>query len=184
MRYWLLTNTTYGTWLPGSRRGSVTAVRDRRPGEAVSPHRARHNQPGETWEPPIVGLERSARSKLKGPPVFLTGAQATVLLRQFQETAAHRGWKLLAVAIMANHFHIVVAVADDPDPRKMLVDFKAYGTRALKREFELPRSGKWWTTGGSKRKLPDARAVESAVHYVLFKQPNPLAVWSPESGIL
>ncbi len=113
---------------------------------------------------------RAAQSKLKGPPVFLTGAQAAVLLGQFQETATHRGWKLLAVAIMANHFHVVVA--DDPDPRKMLADFKAYGTRALNREFELPRSGKWWTTGGSKRKLPDRRAVSSAINYVLNKQPN------------
>lgn len=179
MRYWLLTNTTYGTWLPGSRRGSVTAVRDRRPGESVGPHRQRHNQPGEAWEPPIAGLERAAQSKLKGPPVFLTGAQAAVLLGQFQETATYRGWKLLAVAIMANHFHGVVAVADDPDPRKMLADFKAYGTRALNREFELPRSGKWWTAGGSKRKLPDRRAVTSAINYVLNKQPNPLAIWSP-----
>ena len=31
MRNWLLSNTCYGTWLPGDRRGSVTSVRDLRP---------------------------------------------------------------------------------------------------------------------------------------------------------
>jgi hypothetical protein len=27
-RYWLLTSTTYDTWLPGDERGSVTRVKD------------------------------------------------------------------------------------------------------------------------------------------------------------
>ena len=37
MRSWLLSNTMYGTWLPGSSRGSVTSVRDLRPGEEPTP---------------------------------------------------------------------------------------------------------------------------------------------------
>jgi hypothetical protein len=31
-RYWLLTRTTYGTWLPGDVRGFVSRVRDLRRG--------------------------------------------------------------------------------------------------------------------------------------------------------
>ena len=31
MRYWLLTSTTYGTWLPGDERGFVGRVWDTRP---------------------------------------------------------------------------------------------------------------------------------------------------------
>jgi len=169
--------------LPGSQRGSVTSVRDVRPGETNTPQRHVHNQPGEAWEPPIAGLARSARSRLKGPPIFLTLPQATVLLRQWQETAEYRGWQLHAVSIMANHFHLVVAVADDPDPRKILVDFKAYGTRSLNRGFGKPASGSWWTTNGSKRKLPDDGAVASGVNYVLYKQPNPRLIWSPKDGL-
>ena len=123
MRYWLLTNRTYGTWLPGDRRGSVTDVRDRRPGDPVSSHRLTHNKLGETCEPHLAGLERSAHSRMKGPPILLTAPQAVVLLEQLQETATFRGWPLKAVAIMANHFHLVVAVTGDPKPRKILADF-------------------------------------------------------------
>ncbi len=181
MRYWLLTSTTYGTWLPGDPRGSVTSVRDYRPTDSPTTSRVEHDRPEEPWEPSLPELYESARLQMKGPPVFLTREHAPVLLTQFCETATYRQWTLLAASIMANHFHLVLAVADDPEPRKMLADLKAYGSRALNRCCGKPRSGRWWTSGGSKRKLPDERAVRAAIYYVLHKQPHPLMTWSPES---
>jgi REP element-mobilizing transposase RayT len=85
---------------------------------------------------------------------------------------------------MHNHFHIVVEVSGDPDPKRLLADFKAYATRRLNRSFGQPLSETWWTGLGSKRKLRDARHLAGAIHYVLYKQPHPLVVWSPESGRL
>jgi REP element-mobilizing transposase RayT len=85
---------------------------------------------------------------------------------------------------MANHFHLVVEVADDPDPGRLLADFKAYGTRTLNRRYGKTPSETWWTDNGSKRKLGNERALADAVHYVLYKQPHPLVVWSPELGRL
>jgi REP element-mobilizing transposase RayT len=184
MRAWLLTNTTYGTWLPGDPRGSVTSVRDLRPENAPTVVRVEHDLPGEPWEDEIPGLERSAREQMRGPPVFLDLAKAEALLAQFQETAAYRGWELRAVVIMANHFHIVVQVPDDPHPRKILADFKAYGSRTLNRRYGAPPSEAWWTEKGSKRKLADDEALAAAIHYVLYKQTRPLVVWSPELGRL
>jgi REP element-mobilizing transposase RayT len=182
MRFWLLSNTTYGTWLPGDARGSVTSVRDRRPGDQPTSVRFEHDIPGEPWEDEIPGLQRTALENMKGPPIFLDLEKAEVVLAQFQETARHRGWTIQAVAIMHNHFHKVVQVRDDPDPGKILADFKAYGSRALNRRYGKPPSETWWTTKGSKRKLQDERAVENAINYVLYKQPRPLVVWSPELG--
>jgi len=179
MRYWLLTNTTYGVWLPGDERGSIASVRDRRVNEPCSPVRQRHNRPGEAYEPSPPGLRTASADRLKAGPILLTHAHADAILPQWQETARYRGWTLKAVAIMANHFHLVVAVCDDPEPRKVLVDFKAYASRRLNLTFGKPKSGTWWTKGGSKRKLPDQRAVASAIHYVLHKQPHPLLTWSP-----
>jgi len=184
MRYWLLTNTTYGTWLPGGPRGSVTSVRDRREGDPDTPSRVEHDVPGEPWEGSMPGLYQSALELMKGEPILLDCEKAEVLLVQFQETAAFRGWTLHAVAIMANHFHMVVQVEGDPEPRKILVDFKAYGSRALNRKFGKPTSDTWWTTNGSKRKLATDEALASAIYYVLYKQPNPLLVWSREHGML
>ena len=140
--------------------------------------------PGEPWEDPLPGLYGSACEQMKGPPIFLELAQAEQVLAQFQETAAYRGWTLLAVAIMRNHFHIVVQVPDDPEPTKILADFKAYATRTLNRHYGRPASETWWTTNGSKRKLRDGMALAEAIHYVLYRQPYPLVVWSPERGRL
>jgi hypothetical protein len=46
-RYWLLTSTFYGNWLPGGPRGSVTSVHDE-PGA-----RRRHNSPGAPVDGPM-----------------------------------------------------------------------------------------------------------------------------------
>jgi REP element-mobilizing transposase RayT len=184
MRAWLLTNTTYGSWLPGDGRGSVTSVRDRRPDDPPSTVRFEHDLPGERWEDALPGLEKSARAQMSGPPIYLDHEKAEAVLAQLQETATYRQWTLRAVAIMYNHFHIVVQVPDDPEPRKILADFKAYGTRILNTKFGRPPSETWWTDKGSKRKLKDEAALAAAIHYVLYKQPNPLVVWSPETDRL
>jgi REP element-mobilizing transposase RayT len=184
MRPWLLTNHTYGTWLPGDPKGSVTSVRDRRPDDEPAHARIEHDLPGEPWEPVLPGLYRSALERMSGPPIYLDREKAELVLAQFQETAEHRGWTIRAVAIMANHFHIVVLVPGDPDPTRMLADFKAYATRILNRRYGKPPSETWWTDGGSKRKLPHDQALADATGYVLYRQWRPLVVWSPDLGRL
>lgn len=182
MLTWLLTNTTYGTWLPGDRRGSVTSVRDRRPDDPRGTTRIEHDRPGEPWEPSRPGLRRSAEKLLKGPPIYLTLPQAEALLAQFIETAEFRGWVLLAVSIMANHYHVVIQAPEDVNADRVLSDLKAYATRRLSREFGAPTSKTWWTSKGSQRWLRDDRAVADGTNYVLYKQPRPLVVWSREHG--
>src|SRR5205823_8464374 len=118
---------------------------------------------------------------MKGPPIYLDLEKAEAILAQFEETATYRRWALRAVAIMANHFHLVVQAADDPEPRKVLADFKAYGTRALNRRYGRPPSETWWTEKGSKRKLKDEEAIVAAVHYVMHRQPNPLVLWENDA---
>ncbi len=180
MRHWLLTNTTFGTWLPGNKRGSVTSVRDRRKYDAVTLTRFEHDRPGEPWEGHLPGIHRSALRAMKGPPIYLTLLQAKALLVQFQETANYRGRTLHAVSIMQNHFHIIVTVPGDPNPDRVLADFKAYGSRVLNRSYGKPASNTWWTTKGSVRKLSTASAFDCAINYVLHKQPSPLVIWSPD----
>jgi REP element-mobilizing transposase RayT len=184
VRSWLLTNTLYGTWLPGDLRGSVTSVRDHRPEDPPSGFRLEHDIPGTPCEEELPGLRRAAMEQMKGPPIYFDQVKAEVVLAQFQETAEYRGRVLRAVSVMYNHFHMVVQVADDPRPGRVLADFKAYGSRALNRRFGKPPSETWWTDKGSKRKLKDEEALAAAIHYVLYRQPNPLVVWSPETGRL
>ena len=120
MRHWLLTWTTYGTWLPGDDRGSITAIRVN-----TSGHRVHYNLPGTPSVGGLPELRDAAAGLMKGPPIFLVNEQAKVLLDQFHETANVRSFCLDAVAIMANHIHIVVTVDGDPEPETLLRDFKS-----------------------------------------------------------
>ena len=184
MRSWLLSNTYYGTWLPGDPRGSIASVRDVRPRDPDNPFRFEHDIPGTPWEEEMAGLHRASAERLTGPPIFFDLEKAELVLAQFRETAGYRTHVLRAIAIMLNHLHFVVQVPDDPDPTRLLADYKAYGSRVLNRRYGKPPSETWWTTNGSKRKLKDDRALAAAIHYVLYKQPRPLLVWSPETGRL
>lgn len=176
--YWLLTSTFYGTWLPGDRRGFVGRVRDVRADEPPTEVRIEHDIPGTPYDEDMPGLERASAERMKGPPIFVEREHAEILLVQFRETASHRKWNLLAVAIMANHIHLIVRTPQDANPTKVLGDFKAYGSRALTARFGKPASGTWWTSRGSKRMLRDEMALMNAIVYVLHKQYNPLVVWS------
>ncbi|HKI38493.1 MAG TPA: transposase [Gemmataceae bacterium] len=172
-RYWFLTSTTYGTWLPGDERGFVGETRDEAGAKQI------HNLPGTPVDSDLPFLEAYARGAMKGPPIYLVLAQAEALLAQFQETARYRNWLLLAVGIMANHIHIVVGVPGDPDPSDVLGDFKSYGSRALNRQWGKPVSDTWWTASGSKRKLRDEQAIRNAIQYVR-DQEHPLVIWVAE----
>jgi REP element-mobilizing transposase RayT len=172
-RFWLLTWTTYGTWLPGDRRGFVSEVRDEA-GEKVL-----HNTPGTPCAADLPSLRAYAASIMTEAPVLLELAQAEALAEQLRETAGHRGWRLLALAVMANHVHVVVGVPGDPDPEKLLADFKAWGTRRLNDGWG--RRGHWWTQGGSRRPKKTAAALRAAIQYVR-DQPFALVVWlDPEA---
>jgi len=181
-RYWFLSSTFYGNWLPGEQRGFVSRVRDLRPGDPQSKSRHDHDQPGTPYDEDMAGLRRHAEGELHGPPIRINSEQAQILLNQIRETAGCRGWQLLAVAIMANHVHWVVGVDGDPDPSKLLGDFKAYGSRALNRISGKPVSKTWWTYDGSKRKLRNEGAIRNAVKYVR-DQELPLVTWVNEEAL-
>ncbi|HZU38717.1 MAG TPA: hypothetical protein VFA18_22510 [Gemmataceae bacterium] len=170
-RYWLITWTCYGTWLPGARQGFVSHVRDEH-GDLVI-----HNIPGTPYDADMPALDAHARAQMIGPPVSLDQTAADAMIAQYQETCRIRGWELEAASVMCNHTHIVVGVAGDPDPQAILETFKSWATRAVKRLRPLPLNGTFWTAKGSKRKLPHQPALQAAVIYVGRKQPAPLAVW-------
>jgi REP element-mobilizing transposase RayT len=172
-RVWLLTWTTYGTWLSGDERGFVGRVRDDSGNSVI------HNEPDTPCDAKQRGLRNYMQERMAGPVVLLSRNHAAPLLEQFQETARFRKWNLLACAIMANHIHMVVGVVGDPEPDTLLRDFKSYGSRRLNGDFTKPLSGTWWTSSGSTRKLPDDAAVLAAVKYVQ-NQSRPLLIWTAD----
>lgn len=180
-QWWLLTSTTYGTWLPGDERGFVGRVLEQRQGDKQT-HPQEHDQPGTPYDQHIPKLKAASAHLMKAEPVWLTPDQAQVVLAQFQETAAYRGWSLAAASVMANHFHLVVAADADVLTDRLLRDFKSYASRVLNRHW--PRDERWWTTSGSRRSLPNQQAQHHAIRYTI-RQNACLARWlNPDYGTL
>jgi len=126
------------------------------------------------------GLNIHAAGAMTGLPIYVDLEKAEIVWAQFLETAKYRNNVLRAVAIMVNHLRFAIQVPGDPDSTRVLGDYKAYSSRALNRRFGMPSSE--WTEKGSKRKFSDDAALAAAIYYVLYKQPKPLLVWSPETG--
>jgi REP element-mobilizing transposase RayT len=169
-RFWLITWTTYGTWLPGDERGFVSQVNDGR-GEKVT-----HNIYGTRYDSGWQHLRKKMQQSLKCNPIRLNREQAKIIVDQIQETCRFRSWQLVAGAVMANHCHVVLGVSGDPDPATLLRDLKSYASRALNKQWVRPASGTWWTESGSTRVLKKEDAILSAVAYVR-DQEFPLACW-------
>ena len=175
-RIWFLTWTTYGSWLPGDDRGFVSPKFERDEPEG------RNNHIGEPYDAGRKELLRLSSAIRLGEPVRLTSEQAEVVRQQFRETAQHRGWSLLAGAIMHNHVHVLVGVTGDPDPSSLLRDFKSYASRALNSKFDRQKSGTWWTEQGSKRKIDNWVNLETVLCYIRI-QHRPLAIWEDVHAI-
>lgn len=182
MRYWFLTNTCYGTWLPGDSRGFVGHVWEHIEEDDPADLRVSHNSAGADYDKDMPGLERESRARMLGEPTYLTESQARMVVEQFQETARFRKWELIAAAVMFNHFHILVGVEGDPDPGKLLGDFKSWASRRLNEHFGTRDPGHWWTSCGSKRKVCDTAGVIAVARYILFRQSDPLVTWSRKLG--
>ena len=149
---YFMTWTTYGTWLPGDARGSFVDDRLLGPG----PSRAK------------PGLERSARALLRHEPVVLGDAARAAVERAIRQHASFRGWELEALNVRTNHVHLVVRAAREPD--RVMSEFKARATRAL-REAGLAADGTTiWTRHGSTRHLHTDESRVRAIRYVLEGQ--------------
>ena len=69
--------------------------------------------------------------------------------------------------------HLVFNAPGDPDPDRMLVDWRAYASRALNC---VDRRPVWWARDGSTRPLKSTAARLNAIRYVR-DQIGPLALW-------
>jgi REP element-mobilizing transposase RayT len=170
---WLLTWTTYGTWLPGDERGFVSSVRTAHGDKAV------HNQPDTPYDADHPNLMRHAQKLMVSEPVRLNRHHAEAVMAEFHRTAAHHRWQLLAAAVMHNHVHLVVITPEDIAGNRLLQEFKSYGSRVLNKSFGTPRAGTWWTRSGSTRALSDDAALAGAVSYTRQQQ-HSLLIWSVE----
>jgi REP element-mobilizing transposase RayT len=148
---YLVSFRTYGTWLHGDARGSMSRKQN------------------------LYGTPRIAanpRLQLRHPPVRLDAKQRPVVEQAIREVCENRGYFLRAINIRTNHVHTVVSAASKPEP--ILLAFQAYATRKLRNSGLLARNVKPWSRHGSTPYLWKERHVERAIDYVLYGQGDEL----------
>jgi len=141
---WLITWTTYGTWLPGDSRGW------------------RRRQSGSQLPEPL--LEQWCRKQMAGEAVLLKPHDRDTVEDACREHCKVRGWHLFAVNARTNHVHVVVAA--DPKPGKIRNQLKANCTGRLRTQENPLNVAKTWTRGGDCEILEDDTQIEAAVLYV------------------
>jgi len=156
---YLITFTTYGTWLHGDKRGSVNKE---------------YNQYGSDYIGPLPGLYRREKRNLRNQPVILGRNQREIVLQAVLKVCKYKGWIAHAVHVRRNHIHIIVS--GNKEPAGMMVNFKAYATRALRKsDKNLMDVMKYWTRHGSTKYLWTKNSLISAIGYVKNEQGKMMA---------
>ena len=140
----LMTWTTYGTWLPGDHRGW------------------RKHHMGE--QPPQPRLEDWCRERMNEPSVLLDECQQHAVVSACQTHAKVRSWGLHAICARSNHVH--VAITSDASPLKVRDQLKANATRALRELPDPVKNKKIWTRRGDIEVILDEESLERVVLYI------------------
>jgi hypothetical protein len=153
----LVTMSCYGARLPGDARGSFDHIRqgERRP-LAPNPARVEYHQ-----------REMRQDAFLLSSPIAREVVGASIV-----EVCRLRNWSLGALHVRTTHVHAVVGTA--AAPVRILIDWKAYATRALRSSGFVAEDRVVWARGGNIHRLDSPEAVRDAIRYVLDRQGEPL----------
>lgn len=159
---YFLTWATYGTWLPGDKRGWIEY---------------RHG-----WQLPDPVRELEARARMVGSACRLDSQERRAVEQQVTETCGFRGWQLHVVNCRSNHVHVVVSAP--VGPKSVRSQLKAWCTTALKNlnhqrwmcadgTARVTLRENWWAERGSQRFVNDDESLEAAIIYVRDGQDKP-----------
>ena len=138
---YMITWTTYGTWLQGDERGYV--------------------EDGQIF-PPNQPLEDSNKQNLSKEPVTLTKTHRQNVQDAIVEKAKQLNQKIYALSVSSNHVHIVVGCV--PMPIGLVVRHYKGSAQAALRKVGV--AGRIWTKGFDKRYCFDQQTLQNRINYV------------------
>ncbi len=139
---YMVTWTTYGTWLQGDKRGYV--------------------QDGKILQAD-ARLEAANKKLQKSEIVRLTSEQKMAVKDAVFEEAERIGQKILALAVCSNHVHLVAGSGNE-SIENTVSRYKNIATSALKK---TGLTKKIWTRGFDKRSCFSNEQLEQKIQYVL-----------------
>ena len=138
---YMLTWTTYGTWLQGDERGWV------KDGERLGAN---------------AGLKRSNEERMTQSAVRLNSEQKKVVRRCLIELAERAGQEVFGLAVWSTHVHVVLGVNEESIEKA--AGYYKNATRKALHDHGL--RGKVWARGYDKRFLYDEEGLEQKIAYV------------------
>lgn len=153
---YLLTFGTFGTHHHGDARGSYL----RRFG-AMGPNEV---------------AVRASVARMKEEAFVLGAREREVVLQAIVAHAEYREWPLRSAHVRTEHVHLVLRIPPDVSPKRVVADFKAYATRAL-RALGVMRNA-YWARGGHCEFLWTEDAMDRASDYVFDRLGTPMARYS------
>jgi hypothetical protein len=138
---YMLTWTTYGTWLQGEEKGFVKDAQVR----------------GEN-----VALKTDCDKKLKGSAVRFRGKEKAIVGDAIVEASGRFKQRIRAIAEHSNHVHIVCEYVDVPIG-VLVGHYKNVARVALQKDGFV---GRVWTRGFDKRYCFDEKSLQERIEYV------------------
>ena len=144
---YMVTWTTYGTWLQGDER--------------------RYVKDGKTL-PPNEDLADANTSALTKDAVQLSFNQRRIVEEAIRQKAIQFGQRICALAVCAKHVHLVAEYV--PRPIGIVVQrYKSCAVRALRKNG---MQGRVWTAGFNKRYCFDEKTLQIKINYVNNNHPR------------
>jgi REP element-mobilizing transposase RayT len=138
---YMITWTTYGTWLQGDERGYV------KDGQILTGNDR---------------LKSANQRQQKYPTIKLNSEQKRIVKKAILDEACRINHKIFAIAVCSNHVHIVADVSDE-SIEQAVHRYKYSAT------FELRKKGiqgKIWSKGFDKRFCFADKDIENRIRYV------------------
>ena len=147
MTGYMVTWTTYGTWLPGDKRGYV------KQGKIM------------LSDPKIL---KTSQSSQKSATVTLDSEQKTVIHRAILQEAERIGHKIEALAVCTNHIHLVARLSEE-SIESIVSRYKNVAMLALCKDGPVRRI---WTRGFDKRFCFNEKSMNQRIEYVKRHAPD------------
>lgn len=156
--FWLVTWTTYGSWLPGDPRGFRTFR-----GREYVPPSERFAKNGEDIYEPEEYKSLHRRSKELVPDaVKLTESEKRIAIEAFADEIEEIGLNPLIMSVAAEHTHLIAEFGRF-QIRPTVGRLKSAATRAIPNPGDRNRL---WAVDCHMESLKDGDAVENAYNYV------------------
>jgi len=138
---YMVTWTTYGTWLQGDKRGYVKNGRILKPDAKMQAANLRN---------------------LQKHPLSLTAIQKAIVAKAIAGKAEQLGQNVLAIAVCQNHVHLVIAYNGTP----IEYSVKHYKNAAISALRKHGLNGRVWSGGFDKRFCFDEESLRKRIDYV------------------